>query len=344
MTQRNGKKVKCKICGKEHYRDKWSLKRSTNYYCSRKCQDEARKTGGYISCVRCGKKAWKHKCHLDKNDTHFCTIGCYNLYQFEQSEVRAIKVCEICGKNFRSVKHKKYWNRTCSEECRSVLMNSKAIYLTCKYCGKKIRTQKCHKERKNFCSKDCQNAYKTAKNTFTSKCCVCGKKMVVQNSLKRKNADYHCTKICVYKHLKTTNSPAWKGGWYLNGSPSVIMINVGKSTKTYSGGNKKKSKPCVFKARYRVLIELKKGYCLPGKFPVLHLNGDILDDREKNLYICPNVYALGKYLQGVWTTPSRSNINDFSCKEIPYTYHRHENKFIQAIIDDSMHIDRTFIK
>ena len=327
--------IPCYICGVSIHRTAWDIKRSKHIYCSRKCQDVSRKTGSMIKCDRCGKQAYKAKVHLTKNERHFCSIDCWNQTQFDESEQTKIRVCKICGRNFKSKRHckknKGYWNVTCSPECRIKLRNSKSIYVECKYCGKPIKTAKALKERKRFCSKDCQNAYKTAENTFNIRCKGCGKLLVKPNSHSRYNTDAYCSRACMDRFRKHAESPAWKGGWFLN-SRGWIMINVGMSNVAYKGHPNGHHQ---YKSRYRVIVELARQQPLPRNCPVLHLNGIEDDDRIENLYICSSPCEIGKILQGALPHPSYSNVMSFVLGNTPANYKRHPDIVIQQFIDDS---------
>lgn len=82
MGKKTGKDVKCKNCGKLHYRSGWQLKIKTRYFCSRSCADKAhsdlltKHEYKQVKCLECGKEFKQHW----KGPKKFCSSKCSSRY------------------------------------------------------------------------------------------------------------------------------------------------------------------------------------------------------------------------------------------------------------------------
>lgn len=296
----------------------------------------AKRNGKFVACEHCGKETYKSKCHLH-HSRHFCSIQCWNDTQFAESTRKEPRICVICGGNFMSEGHtntttrKVYWDKTCGPDCRRRLQQSKWAYKKCKYCGKRFRYYMRHIARKSFCSKDCQNAFKTASQTFTIKCQACGKELKRQNSRPSGPFGMFCSTVCSDAYLKRENAINWKGGWFQN-SREMVMINVGMSTVVYAAhpyGHP------VYRARYRVMVELQRHGYLKRHWPVMHLNGDSLDDRIDNLYVCSSPTQHAKMRQGTLPWPTKTNVDEI-IMDGRIDYDRHPDDVISKYITESL--------
>ena len=82
MGQKTGRDVKCVICGKVHYRQKYQLKANGRYFCSRECASKGhsklltKKEYGKVICPECGKEFQSHWRGAKK----FCSTSCSSRY------------------------------------------------------------------------------------------------------------------------------------------------------------------------------------------------------------------------------------------------------------------------
>lgn len=261
----------------------------------------------------------------------FCGQGCWNEYQIKKSKRQRQAVCEACGRNFISKEHKGYWLRCCSKECRKAREDKMKIHKKCQYCGKGIKLVPSLQLRGQFCSKDCHFAYKTAMNTKLITCDCCGKTIRRQNCRVATHSEnkVFCSRECCSEILQRDNSPTWKGGWYLTGKGRyMILVGIYKNNKHLR----------TYKLRYRTKIELAVGRIMPLRLRVLHLNGDICDDRSGNLYICSSFSELKRMQNGSLVYPKKSNISYYvknPWKQPALNYNRFEDGEIHSFIKNS---------
>jgi endogenous inhibitor of DNA gyrase (YacG/DUF329 family) len=293
-----------------------------------------RRTGKKIICERCGTEVYKAKSHLTKGQRHFCSLKCWNAQQFDDSERLAIRVCPTCGTNFRSVRwhNTDKFTRYCSLVCWRIDKGygpKKGQYRKCKYCGRKMWVQQSLLKRKYFCSKDCVGAYKTAENTFSEHCVNCHKSLQI-NKFKaiRNQFGYFCNIRCRSEYFVHWNSPSFQGGWYLN-AKGHYFIWVGRNPKTKCR--------LVYRLRHRVQVELYLNKILRPTWGVLHLNGDIQDDRPENLYLCESISTLKKMQNGSIPFPAKTNLSEYrnTLHSAPITYERFDANIIKKHLASS---------
>lgn len=119
--------VTCSVCGKQYaIPSSLSAKKRKgikNNYCSTECYDTARvKPDIHKSCAVCGKKFSVKPYRADKIVT--CSKECSVIYRKtviaeKQTIPTEYKTCEVCNKQFVSVKRHKN-QRFCSSECYGV--------------------------------------------------------------------------------------------------------------------------------------------------------------------------------------------------------------------------------
>ncbi len=75
--------VKCKICSEEFYGKPFFLKRGQAKYCSTICQHEGKKNGKIIKCFICGTPTYKKKLQLQrsKSGKFFCSKSCQTKWR-----------------------------------------------------------------------------------------------------------------------------------------------------------------------------------------------------------------------------------------------------------------------
>ena len=85
LNKKYGKEVKCRICGKIHYKSPSHLTRAKYYYCSRKCQDISRRTSKEkIICSNCGKIRHLRKREFKLLKVDFC-VNCNRLMNIKKA-------------------------------------------------------------------------------------------------------------------------------------------------------------------------------------------------------------------------------------------------------------------
>jgi predicted nucleic acid-binding Zn ribbon protein len=102
-------------------------------------------------CPHCKKEFKK-----EKNSQRYCSQECCEKakelrYEQAKEERKEQAVCIVCGKTFK----RKTYERTCSEECKKVLMKKDEV--VCKTCGKPFLPTKEHRK---FCSAKCKEKAK----------------------------------------------------------------------------------------------------------------------------------------------------------------------------------------
>lgn len=103
-----------------------------------------------------------------------------------------LRLCNFCGKEYRSKRPGKY----CSQQCYNAYRESRKIYKQCTECGKVITRAPKHfaKVVKPFCSRSCQNKHMTRENHHAyvpkGKCPTCN------TELTRTDVTY-CSEACV---------------------------------------------------------------------------------------------------------------------------------------------------
>ena len=118
-------------------------------YCCRECADLARRTSLEIECRWCGKPFIVTPTEY-KNRRRLCSWAC----RVAEKEDARNRICEICGKGFRT-RDAAQKTRTCGRECGSEL-RKRCKYIACEVCGKQVWVMPCHFEIRRFCSRECQ--------------------------------------------------------------------------------------------------------------------------------------------------------------------------------------------
>lgn len=75
--------VKCKICKSEFYAKPNWLKIGYGKYCSRKCHHESQKNGRIVKCFICGKDTYRANKDLlkSKSKKYFCSKSCQTIWR-----------------------------------------------------------------------------------------------------------------------------------------------------------------------------------------------------------------------------------------------------------------------
>lgn len=71
------------------------------------------------TCSHCGKQ-YQRKAWVWKRGVSFCNPNCQNSFRRKSGKDDVGRVCEVCGKAFRT--HKRMGGRSCSKECKAELI------------------------------------------------------------------------------------------------------------------------------------------------------------------------------------------------------------------------------
>lgn len=120
-TKKNSGSIrKCIVCGKDFYAAGNPANREI---CSRECFYEYRKTGKTIQCANCGKEVYKPKNIIKRSSNFFCSPECANIFQKGEMIQIKCKICEkIFEVHPSTLKHSKIRKQKiqyCSIECRN---------------------------------------------------------------------------------------------------------------------------------------------------------------------------------------------------------------------------------
>lgn len=124
---RKGKIIKCKTCGKEHYKPPFQIKKKPNYFCSRSCSSIYRWRNHIKNELKC---KCCNKILTNKNRYLFCN-SCFILN-------RRDKIINMTLKEFQNEesvkgKHPSWINTNVRNLCRS--LNSNLANNSCQSCG-----------------------------------------------------------------------------------------------------------------------------------------------------------------------------------------------------------------
>ena len=127
----------------------------------------------------------------------------------------------------------------------------------CKKCGKKL-----NQYQKDACSWECRNLIKNENR----KCLECGNEFCVKKSSGKKL----CSLRCAVLSRSGSKSKRWKGGRSIS-KKRYVRINLGKGIRMFE---------------HRLVGEKMLGRKLKSTEAIHHIDGDKLNNKESNLYIC----------------------------------------------------------
>ena len=252
----------CPVCNK-----KFTAKRSSAIYCSRKCLNKYRlkhpkpPTPEFKICPNCGKEFKPSATHFQKYCCHECRIQYNEVRKKElfKSVVRTMVKCPICGKNFKPHRsNAKY----CSKACRQAANKKRSaarqrIYyhklnpalpklIECIECGKQFKPksirniccsiQCSHKRCKRRENERNRQSYllmhdKPGKTQYNNKCQICGKYFIT-TSASAKYCSKECKNIARDDPWLASQKPTDIERFKL---PSVIKKTCKHCGKTFTG-------------------------------------------------------------------------------------------------------------
>ena len=205
-----------------------------------------------------------------------------------------VATCEYCGAEFMSVKNRGRWAKFCSKSCRfpnAVKIKSKI----CKHCQEVFtpgRSNWTSDGLHDYCSFACARAG-TRKRTEVE-CDVCGNKFYQKYAKNR-----FCSAKCQHVWYQSCSNPNWRGGEHVE--------QQGGSVITYHPRKWKKTK---YVGLHRVVAGAIVGRDLLRSEPVLHINGDKLDNSPENLFVCMSIAEMRHRYNGTMPWPESSNLMD----------------------------------
>lgn len=201
----------------------------------------------------------------------YCSRRCHNKGQTIYKEES--KPCSACGKSVKITKHNRKSKKVyCNKECLAASRNYKKI-ANCENCGKEFTSKYKSETGKytKFCSKKC---YKEHHNE-TVTCSCCGKQYERNKWISDAGRAFnYCSFKCQKEHFRGENH-----GNYNRSNEYVLSSGAHRQVRTKDG----------WRQEHRVLVEEFIGRKLiKNSEPVLHINGNNLDNRLENLYVCKN--------------------------------------------------------
>lgn len=175
----------CHYCGKEYYA---TMKISK--YCSQECYIKS-KNKTLKRCCYCGKEFRKN------SQSTYCSKDCMN----KQIILKKMKICEVCGKVFKSRDIKQ---KACSKYCAYVLYSesNKGVPKKkriegkkCKQCGKEYIA---YYDKQYYCSRKCR-ALNWNRKTLTKiiTCKICDVQFCNLGTSKKKYCSQSCQEIAI---------------------------------------------------------------------------------------------------------------------------------------------------
>ncbi len=119
-------KVRCENCDKVFLKKKSQIELTDHNFCSKECfYVWTRENWGNqkeIVCENCGKKVSKNIYNVKNYEHHFCSWECYTEWKKGKNHPRwkpkIVKICEVCGKEFKVPPSKEETAKFCSYKCK----------------------------------------------------------------------------------------------------------------------------------------------------------------------------------------------------------------------------------
>ena len=145
-----------------------------------------------------------------------------------------VKICEYCGKEFKSKgKKPKFCCKECSLKARS--LKSSKVKVKCIYCGKELERYPSEIRNEVYCSKECLAKYTKENSSVTYKCEICNKTVTTKKSYYDKDErDFVLVEQKVVKNDKgeivpeTCDKCGGKVVVQIHGEPVYICKDCGK--------------------------------------------------------------------------------------------------------------------
>jgi len=204
--------------------------------------------------------------------------------------------CPVCKKNFEQKGRKDRPTTYCSVQCSNTAMshrrwkNHEHKHTLCKQCNGLFLS---YNSKKIFCSSGCKAQYKNEHKIQ----CVCYECNI--NFTSYRNSKF-CSYKCRIKNQRGINAIGYKNGQTFSKQSGEIMVLI-KSKNLYTREK--------YIARKRVVVQKIIGRTLHKSEIVIHLNGNKLDDKPENLYICD--LSTAKSIINGFTHIKESNIYNY---------------------------------
>ena len=242
----------------------------------------------------------EYKCPNHRaNKAKFCTLLCGNK---SRRMNRVEYTCGNCNDIFLATPDHGKDRKFCSKKC---WLDSciRPIEKECKNCGciftaTRSSTAKSEDGRRLYCSKKC---HVEGSRTFEDKpCAYCGN-LFYPIGKERADKQMTCSIACSAKFYSGANNHSFKGGTHIEKFSNRKMVLVGKREGFVS----------VYIAEHRLKIAEFLGRILAKTEFVIHINGDGLDNRLSNLYLCESISEYSRRRNGSLEWPKESNLEHY---------------------------------
>lgn len=233
----------------------------------------------------------------------YCSRKCSDDGQ--RTSQRKTISCEHCGDTFNTTKDHGVWPRFCSRAC----FGANAVHPEEKECGNCgmlfVADRASHRTshdtddgRRKYCSVKCR--HEGLKKGSISVCVNCGGEFYLRNT----RHDRCCSDNCMREFYIGGNSPAWKGGNYIDCYGRKI---------NYFPRPDRKAKHVL---EHRVVVMRYIGRLLHNTEVVMHLDGNRKNNKQGNLYICESYREFRRYKDSRKMWPKQSNLDAYLVKEV----------------------------
>ena len=208
--------------------------------------------------------------------------------------------CKTCGSTFSAPLDHGKPRKFCSRQCFENFSGRPPKTRECNNCAKpfKARYRVRDESYQRYCSTEFGNIAKQTKQLRP--CSNCGKETFKSKQKLDGNIFFFCDNKCSSAFYSGSRNPNWQGGRYVEeGGRVFIATNDG------------------YIAEHRLVVAKALGRDLRHfDEPIIHLNGNLGDNRLENLYIFPSFEEMARAIQN-GHIPSYSNIT-------PLEYAGHE--------------------
>lgn len=232
--------------------------------------------------------------------SRFCSAACRSAS--DRTAERRLLTCTTCGTGFEAKQDHGVWPRFCSRACFS----AGAIKPVIKSCGacdaqflaEKSNTANSEDGRRLYCSRACADAGKRV--TENQDCACCGNEFRPHRS----DGQLCCSKKCAAAYFVGSRNHNFRGGVWVHsqGAKMVALQQPGHVSKG------------MF--IHRIVAAREIGRLLTKDEHVIFVNGDKLDTRPENLFICESLSECRRRWEGSLPWPEAGNLMEFAQKAL----------------------------